>query len=211
MDSAPSRSASSTAAADRPSVVALAFDRPTMIGALKIAAVVGTILNLINQGDRLLTLRFGDVVWWRIFLTYTVPFCVSTFASTRIRLVDRARRAEAASHRALLERAYTAFNRRDIDGALAGMHADVEWPNGWEGGVVRGHAAVRDYWTRQWAAIDPTVQPVRFETEQDGRIAVEVRQTVRDLEGQVVRDDVVHHVYRLERGLVRSMEIRADA
>jgi ketosteroid isomerase-like protein len=153
-------------------------------------------------------LRFGDVVWWRIALTYSVPFCVSTFSATRIRLVDRKRRAQASAHEALLERAYAAFNRRDLDGALAGMHADVEWPNGWEGGVVRGHAAVRDYWTRQWAEIDPRVDPLRFATEDDGRVAVEVRQIVRDRAGRVMRDDVVRHVYRIEQGLVRSMEIR---
>src|SRR5262245_31707429 len=37
----------------------------------------------------------------------------------------------------LLRKAYVAFNARDIDGALALMHADVAWPNGMEGGTVR--------------------------------------------------------------------------
>jgi ketosteroid isomerase-like protein len=109
-----------------------------------------------------------------------------------------------------LERAYAAFNARDIDGALASMHADVEWPNGWEGGVVRGHAAVRHYWTRQWEVIDPTVEPVAFGADEDGRIVVEVRQIVRDREGRLLSDGVVQHVYRIENGLVRSMEIRSD-
>jgi ketosteroid isomerase-like protein len=35
----------------------------------------------------------------------------------------------------LLGRAYEAFNARDIDGVLATMRADVEWPNGMEGGT----------------------------------------------------------------------------
>jgi hypothetical protein len=30
---------------------------------------------------------------------------------------------------------------RDIDAALAGMTEDVDWPNGWEGGYVKGDAA----------------------------------------------------------------------
>ena len=114
------------------------------------------------------------------------------------------------AERRLLERAYKAFNARDIDGALAGMHPDVEWPNGWEGGVVRGHDAVRDYWTRQWEAIDPNVEPVAFAAAPDGRIVVEVRQVVRDHAGQLLRDDIVQHVYRIEDGLVRSMEIRSN-
>ena len=111
---------------------------------------------------------------------------------------------------ALLKRAYAAFNARDIDGALAGMHPDVEWPNGWEGGVVRGHDEVRAYWSRQWQEIDPNVEPLFFTTEADERIVVDVRQVVRDKTGQLLRDDFVKHVYRVENGLVRSMEIRGD-
>ena len=52
----------------------------------------------------------------------------------------------------LLRRAYAAFNARDIDGALALMHPDVDWPNGMEGGREHGHDAVRAYWERQFAA-----------------------------------------------------------
>ena len=54
----------------------------------------------------------------------------------------------------LLRDAYAAFNRRDIAGVLASMSADVDWPNGMEGGHVRGHDEVRAYWTRQWAVLD---------------------------------------------------------
>jgi hypothetical protein len=56
--------------------------------------------------------------------------------------------------RELLTRAYTAVNARDIDAVLSLMHPDVDWPNGWEGGRVVGHAGVREYWTRQWAVIE---------------------------------------------------------
>ena len=189
------------------------MDRATLAGGIKVAAVVGTVLNLINQGDRLFSARLEGVVWWRIALTYAVPFFVSVYSAARIRSIHRsdARSVPMADYRSLLERAYAAFNARDIDGALAGMHADVEWPNGWEGGVVHGHEGVRDYWTRQWAAIDPQVHPLRFTTEADGRVAVEVRQIVRDQAGELMRDDVVEHVYRIENGLVRSMEIRNPA
>ena len=108
----------------------------------------------------------------------------------------------------LLERTYAAFNARDIDGALAAMHPDVDWPNGMEGGRVHGHRAVREYWTRQWGLIDPRVEPRGFVTEADGRIAVDVRQVVRDRAGALLKDEMVQHVYRLEDGLIRAMEIR---
>ena len=107
----------------------------------------------------------------------------------------------------LLTWAYTAFNARAMDTALAVLHPDVDWPNGMEGGRVRGREAVRAYWTRQWQTIDPRVEPRAFQELPDGRIAVEVRQVVRDSAGAVLVDQMVRHVYRLEDGLIRSMEI----
>ncbi|WP_373317633.1 nuclear transport factor 2 family protein [Planotetraspora silvatica] len=70
---------------------------------------------------------------------------------------------------------YAAFNRRDMPALLAALAVDVVWPNGWEGGTVRGHDEVREYWTRQWAHIEPTVVPTGFTRESDGRLAVTVQ------------------------------------
>ena len=112
------------------------------------------------------------------------------------------------SERELLERTYAAFNARDIDAVLAVMHPDVDWPNGMEGGRVHGHREVRDYWIRQWQAIDPRVEPRAFTTDDAGRIVVDVHQVVRDLGGAVLADRMVQHVYVLRDGLIRSMEIR---
>src|SRR5690349_20157209 len=109
---------------------------------------------------------------------------------------------------ALLQMTYAAFNARDFDTALAAMHPDVTWPNGMEGGSVHGHGGIREYWTRQWAMIDPCVQPMRFTLAAGGRVSVEVRQVVRDLAGKALKDTVVHHVYSFEDGLIKAMEIR---
>ena len=46
----------------------------------------------------------------------------------------------------LLRCAYRAFNARDVEAAIALMHAEVDWSNAWDGGRVSGHAAVRDFW-----------------------------------------------------------------
>jgi ketosteroid isomerase-like protein len=108
----------------------------------------------------------------------------------------------------MFERLYERFNARDIDAVLGGLTTDVDWPNGWEGGYVKGHDEVRDYWTRQWAQIDGTVTPRGFSTLPDGRIDVTVHQLVRDLDGAVLEDATVHHVYRLRGGKVEQMEIR---
>lgn len=116
-------------------------------------------------------------------------------------------RKETSSSR-LLQRAYAAFNARNIDGALATMRPDVVWPNGMEGGAVHGHQEVRAYWTRQWGMVDPHVEPKTFEVDSDGRIVVGVHQVVRDLSGRVLLDRMVEHVYTLKDGLIQSMDIR---
>ena len=108
----------------------------------------------------------------------------------------------------LLRKAYEAFNARDIDAALATMHVDVEWPNGMEGGTVYGREGVRQYWTRQWTLINPHVEPVRFTLDAAGRTIVRVHQVVRDLAGNILLDQIVEHIYDIENGLIRSMEIR---
>jgi hypothetical protein len=107
----------------------------------------------------------------------------------------------------LLRRAYEAFNARDIDGALALMQPDVDWPNGMEGGRELGHDAVRAYWTRQFGLIDSHVEPEGFEVDQEGRIVADVHQVVRDLEGAVLSDGRVRHVYTFRKGLVARMDI----
>jgi hypothetical protein len=106
-----------------------------------------------------------------------------------------------------LRELYAAFNARDIDPVLHRMTADVDWPNAWEGGRVRGHGGVRDYWVRQWAAIDPTVEPVAFGSRPDGSVAVEVDQVVRGLDGGLLSEGHVFHVYRFRADLVSRMDV----
>ncbi len=108
----------------------------------------------------------------------------------------------------LLQRVYAAFNRRDIETVLAEMHADVDWPNGIEGGRVLGKSAVRDYWKRQFETFDPHVEPMKFSLEGDQRIAVDVHQVVRDRAGNPLVDQMIQHVYEIRDGLIQGMQIR---
>lgn len=107
----------------------------------------------------------------------------------------------------LIKKAYAAFNARDIDGALATMTPDVDWPNGMEGGTVHGHDGVRAYWTRQWGVLDPHVEPKKIESDSSGRIVVGVHQVVLELSGKLLLDRMVEHVYTMKNGLIQSMEI----
>lgn len=107
----------------------------------------------------------------------------------------------------MLRAAYTAFNARDIDAALALMAPDVAWPRAFKGGFVRGPEEVRAYWTEQWSEIDGQVEPVAFHAEDAGQIWVEVHQVVRDLAGAVLADEHVGHRFTIEHGLIQAMEV----
>ena len=108
----------------------------------------------------------------------------------------------------VIREAYRAFNARELEAALTTMQPNVEWPNGMEGGTVCGHTGVREYWTRQWNMIDPHVNPVAIEADGSGRVVVSVHQVVHDLNGKLLLDRMVEHVYSFEDDLIRSMEIR---
>jgi hypothetical protein len=55
--------------------------RDNACAALKISAVVGTVLNLLNNGPAWWQ---GDAVsLWKLLLNYLVPYCVSSYSAAR--------------------------------------------------------------------------------------------------------------------------------
>jgi hypothetical protein len=52
------------------------------------------------------------------------------------------------------------------------------------------------------------VEPANFSAGADGATNVEVHQTVRDLEGNVMSDKMVGHIFRVDDGLIRRFDIR---
>ncbi len=110
----------------------------------------------------------------------------------------------------LLKRVYDRFNARDMASVLAAMQEDVMWANGMEGGHVHGVDGVRKYWTRQWAMIDPRVEPNEFSNGPEGEIVVEVHQVVHDLNGNLLADKMVGHIFRIENGLIKRFDIRGQ-
>ena len=61
----------------------IARERGIQQRSVLVALVVGTILNLINQGDALFA--GGSVVIWKILLTYCVPYIVATYGAVTAR------------------------------------------------------------------------------------------------------------------------------
>ena len=108
----------------------------------------------------------------------------------------------------IIANAYAAFNRRDIDAALALMTETVHWPKASEGGHVIGRDEIRAYWTRQWAAFDPKVEPMEIIDGAQGRKDVRVHQLVKSLQGDVLSDSEVWHTYTITNGLIDRMDLR---
>jgi len=113
-----------------------------------------------------------------------------------------------ANTQTLIAQAYSAFNQRNVDGALALMSENVSWPKASEGGRVVGKEQIRAYWTRQWQEFDPHVEPIEVIDREGGKTEVKVRQLVKSLAGDVLSDSEVWHVYTIANGLIERMDLK---
>lgn len=57
----------------------MTFAWPAVRRSLTVAIVIGTVLNAINQGPEVLSGHWP--IWWRLILTYSVPFAVASYGS----------------------------------------------------------------------------------------------------------------------------------
>ena len=113
-----------------------------------------------------------------------------------------------ANTKLLIAEAYSAFNRRDVEGALALMSETVSWPKASEGGRVVGKEEIRAYWARQWMEFDPHVEPVEVAEGGEGKTNVRVHQLVKTLGGDILSDTHVWHVYTIANGLIERMDLK---
>jgi hypothetical protein len=111
----------------------------------------------------------------------------------------------------LIEKAYDGFNSRDIDSVLPLMHPNIHWPKAFEGGYVVGREEIRTYWTRQWGEINPIVNPISITERPNGKVEVLVHQLVKDLDGKVIFDGDVKHIYDIQDDQLLKMDIETEA
>lgn len=103
---------------------------------------------------------------------------------------------------------YEDFNDRQIDAVTSQMSENVKWVNGMEGGFVYGKSAVRSYWIRQFELITSKVVPMEILVKQD-QVIVKVHQVVHDLQGNLIADEIVHHVFTLDRKKIKEFNIES--
>lgn len=69
--------------ANKKGFMTLALSSQVLFSSLKVSVVVGSLLVLINHGDKLILMSFrhGDIL--KILLTYLVPYGVSTWSAVK--------------------------------------------------------------------------------------------------------------------------------
>lgn len=72
------------------------LSRRIAINALRIALVVGTVLNLINQGEAIFA--GGMISWPHVLLNYLVPYCVASYSAAKNELNREMVKPECPRH-----------------------------------------------------------------------------------------------------------------
>jgi ketosteroid isomerase-like protein len=109
----------------------------------------------------------------------------------------------------LVRRLFDAFNRRDAEAMLAGMHSDFEWrpslsPGGIEGNVYRGGDAIRrwlDEVSESWEVMEVHASDHRVIDER--RVLVLGRLRIRGRASGVPLEHELAHVWELDDGRAR--------
>ncbi|MDD5336492.1 MAG: nitrate/nitrite transporter NrtS [Rhodoferax sp.] len=65
----------------------IACSRRIVANALRIALLVGTVLNLVNQGGAIIS--GSGVSWLHLVLNYAVPYCVASYSAARNQMTQR--------------------------------------------------------------------------------------------------------------------------
>ena len=63
------------------SFISIASSRMVLIPAIRVAIIVGTVLAIINHGDKIFNMVIAIEDCFKIVLTYLVPYCVSTWSA----------------------------------------------------------------------------------------------------------------------------------
>lgn len=62
--------------------------RPRIVSnALRVALCVGSVLNLVNQGGRILD--GASISWLQVVMNFFVPYCVSTYSAAKNEIEKR--------------------------------------------------------------------------------------------------------------------------
>jgi len=87
MTARPDNETTTAAPVDQPGIIGLILESGIVRRSFVVAFIVGIILNLIAQGDFLV--EGLPLNYWKIALTFCVPYCVATYGAVTARLAER--------------------------------------------------------------------------------------------------------------------------
>ena len=64
----------------------LAFKKNIIKTSLRVSIIVGIILNLINQGEYIITDNLHEINIIKVIFTFTVPYMVSTYSACKTQI-----------------------------------------------------------------------------------------------------------------------------
>ena len=109
---------------------------------------------------------------------------------------------------AVLERAYEAFNARDLAGVRAWLHPDVVWPDTLQSGPpFVGREATMAQFAHIFATIVPNIALIRVLSETTDSLSVEAQYSVESPDGHVWTDTRATLTYHFRDGLLSGMTI----
>jgi hypothetical protein len=111
------------------------------------------------------------------------------------------------SQQRFLQELYDAFNEREFESVLSKMDPAVKWANGMEGGFVYGRDAVREYWRKQFEVTKGQLKPLKYDIDENNRSVVTVHLTVKDLQGNLLVEKTVEHIFTIKNGWISVFEI----
>ena len=108
--------------------------------------------------------------------------------------------------RSFIKHIYKNFNERNIDLVIANMTIDVQWATGMDGGYVYGRNNVRTYWTKQFSLVSSKVTPLQID-DKSNVVKIKVHQVVHDVNGNLLADEIVYHLFTLKDGTIARFDI----
>jgi hypothetical protein len=103
-----------------------------------------------------------------------------------------------------VRRMYDAYNARQMDAALAGLHVDVEWDGGSEG-MLHGKQAVERHWRSQWQGADAKVY-IQMSAWENSSLVLQVTLDTETPHGASKQQ--IQNVITFRDGLVASLRIK---
>ncbi len=106
-----------------------------------------------------------------------------------------------------LRDSYAAFNSGDLELAAGILANDVEWPDQLEGTMLVGRDATIAYWKRLLGLQRHEYEVVHCQPDQHGDLVISLLRKVYALNGQLISNGLIRHVYRFRCGKVVRMQV----